>query len=114
MHIAPEFAAPPGHQDYKSLVNSMKKQVVQTMDMRARMPEWKFKDFVENKFVIAGSPSTVRDMLGEAMTDLRVGNLMVLLHIGSMPHELTLKSIDLFAREVLPGLRDMWPEWENH
>ena len=71
MHIAPEFAAPPGHQDYKSLVNSMKKQVVQTMDMRARMPEWKFKDFVDNKFVISGSPSTVRDMLSEAIKDLR-------------------------------------------
>jgi hypothetical protein len=39
---------------------------------------------------------------------------MVLLHIGSMPHELTLKNIDLFSREVLPHLRDNWSEWENH
>ena len=40
---------------------------------------------------------------------------MVLLHIGSMPHELTLKNIDLFAREVLPHVRDLWDDqWENH
>ena len=52
----------------------------------------KFKDFVDEGFVIAGSPETVRDMLTDAVTDLRVGNLMVLLHIGSMPHDLTLKN----------------------
>jgi hypothetical protein len=47
---------------------------------------------------------------------LRVGNLMVLLQIGSMPHELTLQNIDLFAREVLPSLRDVWDDegWVNH
>ena len=41
---------------------------------------------------------------------------MVLLQIGSMPHELALKNIDLFAREVLPHLRDSWADdgWVNH
>jgi len=69
---------------------------------------------VDKGFVIAGSPATVRDQLTEAIKDLRVGNLMVLLHIGSMPHELTLKNIDLFSREVLPHVRDIWDdEWEN-
>jgi hypothetical protein len=40
---------------------------------------------------------------------------MVLLHIGSMPHELTLKNIDLFAREVKPYFRDVWDDegWDN-
>jgi alkanesulfonate monooxygenase SsuD/methylene tetrahydromethanopterin reductase-like flavin-dependent oxidoreductase (luciferase family) len=114
MHIAPEFAAPPGHQDYKSLVNTVKKQFAATGDVRSKLPEWKFKDFVENRFVIAGGPATVRDMLTEAMQDLRVGNLMVLLHIGSMTHELTLKNIDIFSREVYPHVRDMWDDkWEN-
>ena len=45
---------------------------------------------------------------------MRVGNLMVLLQIGSMPHELTLKNIDLFTKEVMPHLHDMWDDkWEN-
>jgi hypothetical protein len=51
----------------------------------------------------------------QAVKKLRVGNLMVLLHIGSMPHELTLKNIDLFAREVQPHFRNVWDEegWDN-
>jgi hypothetical protein len=45
-----------------------------------------------------------------------VGNLMLLVQIGSMPHELTLKNIDLLAAEVLPALRQLWDEegWDNH
>ena len=67
-------------------------------------------------FVIAGSPATVRDKLVDAVKDLRVGNLMVLLQIGSMPHELTKENIGLFCTEVLPKLRDIWDDegWENH
>jgi hypothetical protein len=83
--------------------------------MRDEMPNWKFKDYVENGLVIGGGPATVRDRLTQAIKDLRVGNLMVLLHIGSMPHALTLKNIDMFAREVMPQVRDIWDdEWENH
>jgi hypothetical protein len=63
---------------------------------------------------MCGSPATVRDQLKELCQTMRVGNLMVLLHIGSMPHELTLKNIDLFFKEVAPALRPMWEdEWEN-
>jgi hypothetical protein len=56
----------------------------------------------------------VRQQLMEAVKKLRVGNLMVLLHIGSMPHELTMKNVELFAKEVAPHFRDVWEgEWEN-
>ena len=42
------------------------------------------------------------------ITDLRIGNLLIMLQVGSMPHELTLKNIDLFAREVLPHIHNNW------
>ena len=38
---------------------------------------------------------------------------MVLLHIGSMPKELTMKNIQLFSEEVMPHLKDTWSEWDN-
>jgi hypothetical protein len=39
---------------------------------------------------------------------------MVLLHIGSMPHDLTIKNVDLFCKEVLPHFRNVWDDkWEN-
>jgi alkanesulfonate monooxygenase SsuD/methylene tetrahydromethanopterin reductase-like flavin-dependent oxidoreductase (luciferase family) len=116
LHIPPEFFFPPGHQDYRSLENNVRKGIFKSyFDKLDDIPNWKFKDFVDEGFVIAGGPSTVRDLLTDAIKKLRIGNLMVLLHIGSMPHELTLKNIDMFTREVMPHIHDTWDaEWENH
>jgi len=52
----------------------------------------------------------------EVINGLHVGNLMVLLQIGSMPHELAMENIELFGREVLPGVRDFWDDagWVNY
>jgi hypothetical protein len=52
----------------------------------------------------------------DVVKGLNVGNLMLLVQIGSMFHELTLKNIDLLASEVLPAFRDVWDDegWENH
>ena len=88
-------------------------QSVYTNTRRQQAREWSWGDYVEAGNIIAGSPATVRDRLREAITKLHVGNLMVLLHIGSMPRELTLKNIQLFAEEVMPHLTDMWSDWEN-
>jgi alkanesulfonate monooxygenase SsuD/methylene tetrahydromethanopterin reductase-like flavin-dependent oxidoreductase (luciferase family) len=116
LHIAPEFFFAPGYLDYRSLENTLKKGFLKTqLEVTEKVSRWQYKDFVENRLVIGGSPATVRQLLEEAVRNLRVGNLMVLLPIGSMPHELTLKNIELFSREVLPHLRDLWDDqWENH
>ncbi|HXZ88753.1 MAG TPA: LLM class flavin-dependent oxidoreductase [Candidatus Binataceae bacterium] len=115
LHVLPEFMGIPGHQDYRSLVNSVKNLNPMQAKLVTEIPNWKFKDFVDNQFVISGGPASVRDQLTEAVKKLRVGNLMVLLHIGSMPHELTLKNIELFSREVKPHLSHLWDEdgWDN-
>ena len=39
---------------------------------------------------------------------------MVLLQIGSMPRHLATKSMELFAKEVMPGLKDLWSDYEDH
>src|SRR5229473_832809 len=115
LHILPEYMAVPGNQDYRSLANSVRNLNPLQQKLMNEVPNWKYRDFLENQFVIAGSPATVRDQLMAAVKKLRVGNLMVLLHIGSMPHELTLKNIDLFTNEVLPHFRNVWDEdgWVN-
>jgi alkanesulfonate monooxygenase SsuD/methylene tetrahydromethanopterin reductase-like flavin-dependent oxidoreductase (luciferase family) len=116
LHIAPEFFFAPGYLDYRSLENTFKKGYLKTqLEITEKAASWTYKDFVEHELVIGGSPLTVRQRLEEAIKKLRVGNLMVLLHIGSMPHELTLKNVELFGREVMPSLRDLWDDkWENH
>ena len=103
----------PGNQDYRSLVATLSNPVRRPENPK----ELRYRDFVDKGYVIAGSPATVRDRLKEdVVKGLRVGNLMVLLQIGSMPHELALENIDRFAAEVLPSLRGEWDDqgWVNH
>ncbi len=55
----------------------------------------------------------MREQLTDCIRNLRIGHLMVLLQIGSMPKELTLQNTELFGKEVLPHLRDLWPGYTD-
>ncbi|MBX5491964.1 MAG: LLM class flavin-dependent oxidoreductase [Chloroflexi bacterium] len=110
LHTPSYYQAIPGYQDYASLRRALTVPLRERFDLRAL----RYRDFVERGFVITGSPATVRDRLLAGIRRLRIGHLMVLLHFGSMPHELCLQNIDLFSREVLPHLQDLWDdEWED-
>jgi alkanesulfonate monooxygenase SsuD/methylene tetrahydromethanopterin reductase-like flavin-dependent oxidoreductase (luciferase family) len=56
--------------------------------------------------IFVGAPNTVRERLWEYVRDGRVGHLLIQFHMGNMPHETVLKSQALFAREVMPWLRE--------
>ena len=56
----------------------------------------------------------MRQQLEEAAKALHVGHMMVLLQFGSMPPELVRKNTELFAKEVLPHVRHLWSEYEDH
>ena len=72
-----------------------------------------WKQLVEERFIIAGSPETVRQQLEECITALRIGHLFCLLHTGNMPDWKTRHSTKLFAEKVMPHLRHLWPEWKH-
>ncbi len=113
LHLPAEWLGVPGYQDYQSMANSFRNPMIANAFMSLK--EKRYKDFLNDGYVACGSPATVRDQLKDLSESLRVGNLMVLLQIGSMPHELALKNIELFFREVAPALRPIWDdEWENH
>jgi alkanesulfonate monooxygenase SsuD/methylene tetrahydromethanopterin reductase-like flavin-dependent oxidoreductase (luciferase family) len=111
LRIHPPFAESPGYRSIRSIRESIRPQIGEEAQKAAQELEW--KDFVEQGHVIAGSPATVRDRLTEAAKMLRIGHLMCLLHIGSMPRDLTLKNTRLFAGEVMPGLKDLWTEYPD-
>ncbi len=111
LHVWSGFAEAPGYRTPKTVEYGLKQQFGQDADLFRQSLTW--KDMVEMGFIIAGSPATVRERLREAIKDLHVGSIMLLLHFGSMPHELTRKNSQLFAQEVMPYLRDLWSEWEN-
>lgn len=78
-----------------------------------RMRTATFAELMEAGAIVCGSPTTVRDQLTEWLTDFRVANLHAMLQFGSMPTDLARHNIDLFAREVMPALRELWPQ-EDH
>jgi alkanesulfonate monooxygenase SsuD/methylene tetrahydromethanopterin reductase-like flavin-dependent oxidoreductase (luciferase family) len=85
------------------------------LGLMANMGEVTYKQIVDSQLAIVGGPETVADMIEEFVREYRIGNLLVMLQNGSMPQELTQKSISLFAEKVLPRLRPIWDDegWEN-
>ena len=48
------------------------------------------------------------------MKDLFVGHLLLLCQIGSMPHDLAMYNIERIATDVVPNLRHLHSEYEDH
>ena len=111
LHVYEGFADAPGYRTIPTLRRGFKAQFGAAAAKARANLTW--KDFVEQGYVIAGSPSTVREQLSEAMKTMRVGHLMALCHFGNMPPELTKRNTELFAKEVMPHMKQMWGEYED-
>ena len=111
LRIYPPFAEAPGYRSIGSIRAGVRPQTAEEAAKIAKELTW--AEIVEKGHVIAGSPATVRDRLKEAVKMLRVGHLMCLLHIGTMPKDLTMKNLELFSKEVIPGIKDMWSDYSD-
>jgi alkanesulfonate monooxygenase SsuD/methylene tetrahydromethanopterin reductase-like flavin-dependent oxidoreductase (luciferase family) len=112
LHVYSGFSDAPGYRTETTIRAGMQTQVGEAADQFRYGLRW--KDFVDRGYVIAGSPATVRERLTEVVKGLRIGQLMVLQMIGSMPKELVMKNTELFAREVVPHIRKLWAdEWTD-
>jgi alkanesulfonate monooxygenase SsuD/methylene tetrahydromethanopterin reductase-like flavin-dependent oxidoreductase (luciferase family) len=73
-----------------------------------------FEEIVAQGYVVIGSPDEVAEQLRTVATELNVGQLMLLLQFGDMDRDTTFYNTELFAKRVLPQLRDLFDdEWEN-
>ena len=112
LHIPAPYASAPGYRTLRSVQSGVSHATVSARQNQ-QSPDWTWKDYVEAGNVIVGSPASVRPQLREAIKELRVGNLMVLLQFGDMPRSRALKNTELFGAEVMPHLRDLWSEYET-
>jgi len=72
---------------------------------RLRIPHGEtFEDAVANGTVIAGSPATVRAEIERQVKELGVNYLLTYLFLGTMSLADALRSLQLFAAEVMPHL----------
>jgi alkanesulfonate monooxygenase SsuD/methylene tetrahydromethanopterin reductase-like flavin-dependent oxidoreductase (luciferase family) len=108
LHVPDYFAAAPGYMTLKTL-KALKSPF--SFDYLGKL---KWKDFVDEGYIIAGSPKTVRERLSQVVKDMNVGHVMTLLHFGNLSREQTIKNTDLYAKEVMPYMKNLWSEWEDH
>ena len=112
LHIYPGFADPPGYRTVDTIKAGLMAQT--TSFGRAGSNEQSFNELREAGNVVAGTPKQVTEQLEHVIKDLRIGHLMILNQFGSIPHELAKENIRRTAREVVPNLRHLWPEYEDH
>ena len=96
------FQNPPGHSTIQSTLTAYEAR------RRSRPGSFSTWEEIQNAgFVVVGSPATVRDRLKAIAEDTGLGTLMPNFSVGALPYDLTHKSMELFAREVMPALRDV-------
>jgi alkanesulfonate monooxygenase SsuD/methylene tetrahydromethanopterin reductase-like flavin-dependent oxidoreductase (luciferase family) len=68
-------------------------------------PPESFQDLIDAGLVLCGSPATVREQLLEQLRATGVRQLALWFAFGNLTHERVTRSMELFAREVLPAVR---------
>jgi alkanesulfonate monooxygenase SsuD/methylene tetrahydromethanopterin reductase-like flavin-dependent oxidoreductase (luciferase family) len=112
LHVANGFADAPGYRTEATIRAGVLAQVGKMAELMRFDLKW--KDFVEQGYVIAGSPATVAERMESMVKRMNLGHLMVLCQIGSMPKDLTLKNTQLFAEHVLPRIKPLWEDkWKD-
>lgn len=66
-----------------------------------------FDELAEQGYVIVGSPETVAERIRAAQAELGFGILLPLLQFGPLPHDLTKRNMEMFAKEIMPQLRPL-------
>src|SRR3972149_6315635 len=97
-----EIYLPPGYLSLDPLVQQARLDKV-------RSRQRSFEELVEDGFVILGSPATVTERLRAYQEEMGFGIFCALLHFGTLPHDLTMRNLDLFAKEVIPQQRSTNP-----
>lgn len=76
--------------------------------------EMTYDDLLENRWLIAGSPQTVTDLLADTVERLGLGRVVLGLTTGIKPRWMVDKMLALFSEEVLPHFRpDGKPLWAD-
>lgn len=94
-----EFYFPPGYTSERGLEAALTAKSSQIGKVMS------FDELVQEGYAIVGSPQTALDQLYSLVQDFGFGRIIGVFQFGSLPHRLTIKNLELFARHVLPTLR---------
>jgi alkanesulfonate monooxygenase SsuD/methylene tetrahydromethanopterin reductase-like flavin-dependent oxidoreductase (luciferase family) len=71
-----------------------------------------YDELVEAGMVVVGSPESAAEQLERLRGELGFGQVMALMCIADMPHHRVVRTMELFAKEVIPHFRSAEPERE--
>lgn len=95
---------PPGYTTLRSIENIMKGRGTFALNLDT------WEQTVEGQYAIVGSPDSVYEQLEANLARLGTGNLLGLFQLGTLPADATRRNLELFSREVMPRLRQRFPE----
>jgi alkanesulfonate monooxygenase SsuD/methylene tetrahydromethanopterin reductase-like flavin-dependent oxidoreductase (luciferase family) len=98
-HLKNITLSPPGYTSPRSALAIIKNRGL----FLAEQQSW--DDVEKGVYAIVGSPATVRDQLNHYRKELGAGVVLTGCQTGALPHHLARKSMEMFAREVLPHVR---------
>ena len=111
LHVYPGFADAPGYRTENTIRAGLRAGGAQGLGI-AHTLEW--KDWVREGYIVAGSPDSVTEQIEALATKLQVGHLVTLLHCGDMPDDKARASTKLFAEQVMPRVKHIWEDYEDH
>lgn len=106
LRMPQEMLLPPGYTSPASMKALMQSRRTITGSHRT------MEQMIEQGTFICGAPRTVIDQLAEYQQRGGFNIVMAGLHFGTLPHALTMKNIEIFAKDVMPALRDALPPTE--
>ena len=98
LRMPPEMLLPPGYLSLTSMMGVMQAKAAiggkQTID-----------EVIERGMFLCGSAATLREKIEKYQKEIGFGYLLPMMQFGTLPHELTKKSTEIFAKEVIPYFR---------
>ncbi|HEY2717890.1 MAG TPA: LLM class flavin-dependent oxidoreductase [Solirubrobacterales bacterium] len=95
----PSILNPPGYVSPASLEGLLRAGV-------KAFQEVSYEELVDLGYVLVGSPETLVDKIEDLRGEMGFGSLSALMSIGDMSHEETVRSMRLFAEQVMPKFRE--------
>jgi len=95
---------PPGYTSVRSLQNILRG----AGHFAINLETW--DQVVDGRYAIVGSPETVTEILVDSLERLETGNLLGLFQLGSLPGAETQRNLQLFGEEILPVLKERFPD----
>ena len=95
-----EMLLPPGYTSRDSLRNLMKAKASLSQELT-------IDKAIDMGMFVCGTANTVRQMLEDHWSKMHFDNLLTMMHFGSLPQDLTKRSMEMFAKDVLPHIQKL-------